>query len=64
MGTIRCATKAKYYAERLRAAGTPAVTSRWQGMNHGFFFWVGRVDRAGDAMDSACRWLRGIFSTR
>ena len=40
----------EHYAEKLRAAGTPAITSRWDGMNHGFFFWVGRVDKAGDAM--------------
>ena len=30
-------------------------------MNHGFFFWVGRVDKAGDAMAETCAWLRGIF---
>jgi acetyl esterase len=50
------------YAEKLRAAGTPAVTSRWPGMNHGFLFWVGRVDKAGEAMSECCAWLRGIFS--
>jgi len=49
------------YAARLRAAGVPAVTSRWDGMNHGFFFWVGRVDRAAAAMQESCAWLRGIF---
>jgi acetyl esterase len=51
----------EYYAEKLRAAGTPAITSRWDGMNRGFFFWVGRVDKAGDAMVVSCRWLRRIF---
>jgi acetyl esterase len=51
------------YAEKLRAAGAAAVTSRWPGMNHGFFFWIGRVDRAGEAMDESCAWLRGIFRT-
>ena len=50
------------YAARLREAGVPAVTSRWDGMNHGFFFWVGVVDRAADAMAESCAWLRGIFS--
>ena len=49
------------YGERLRAAGTPAHISRWDGMNHGFFFWVGRVDKAGGAMAESCRWLRRIF---
>jgi acetyl esterase len=52
----------EYYADRLRAAGTPAVTSRWDGMNHGFFFWVGRVDKAGEAMAESCQWLRQIFA--
>ncbi len=51
----------EYYAVKLRAAGTPATTSRWDGMNHGFFFWVGRVDKAGDAMAKSCAWLREIF---
>jgi acetyl esterase len=49
------------YAARLREAGTPAITSRWDGMNHGFFFWAGRVDKAGEAMAESCRWLRQIF---
>ena len=52
------------YAEKLRAAGTPAVTSRWDGMNHGFFFWAGRVDKADAAMAESCRWLRRIFNRR
>jgi acetyl esterase len=50
------------YATRLRAAGVPAQTSRWDGMNHGFFFWVGVVDRAGTAMAESCAWLREIFA--
>jgi len=49
------------YAEKLRAAGTPAVTQRWDGVNHGFFFWSGRVDKAGAAMAESCAWLRRIF---
>ena len=51
----------EHYAEKLRAAGTPAITSRWDGMNHGFFFWVGRVDKAAEAMAESCQWLRQIF---
>ena len=51
----------EYFAERLRAAGTEATTSRWDGMNHGFFFWVGRVDKADGAMAESCRWLRRLF---
>jgi len=49
------------YAARLREAGTPAITSRWDGMNHGFFFWAGRVDKAGEAMAESCRWLRQVL---
>ena len=49
------------YAEKLRADGTAATVSRWDGMNHGFLFWVGRVDKANEAMAESCRWLRQIF---
>jgi acetyl esterase len=52
------------YAEKLRAAGTSAVTLRWTGMNHGFFFWVGLVDKAGDAMNESCAWLREMFDAK
>jgi acetyl esterase len=48
------------YAKRLRAAGVPTDLSRWAGMNHGFLFWVGIVDRAGDAMAECCTWLRRV----
>lgn len=50
--------EAEDYGRRLRAAGVPVDMSRWAGMNHGFLFWVGVVDRAGEAMAEACRWLR------
>jgi acetyl esterase len=53
----------EYYADKLRASGTPVVVSRWAGMNHGFFFWTGLVDKAGDAMDESCTWLRTIFQS-
>jgi acetyl esterase len=49
------------YAAKLQAAGTPATLSRWDGMNHGFLFWVGRVDKAGDAMRECCSWLRQVY---
>ena len=52
------------YAARLREAGTRAITSRWDGMNHGFFFWAGRVDKAGEAMAESCTWLRQAFQPR
>jgi acetyl esterase len=52
----------EYYAEKLRAAGSRVVMSRWAGVNHGFFFWAGLVDKAGDAIDESCAWLRGIFT--
>ena len=49
------------YAERLQAAGVPTLLSRRDGMNHGFLFWVGVVDRAGPAIADACDWLRRAF---
>ena len=50
------------YAEKLRAAGVPTSLSRYHGVNHGFMFWVGMVDKADAAMNEACGWLRGIFA--
>ena len=52
------------YADRLRAGGVTARSSRWNGMNHGFLFWVGRVRKAGAAMAECCSWLREIFNMR
>jgi acetyl esterase/lipase len=49
------------YAKKLRTAGTAVTISRWDGMNHGFLFWVGRVDKADDAMRECCAWLRRIY---
>jgi acetyl esterase len=53
--------EAEYYAERLRQAGVPTQMKRWDGMNHGFLFWPGVVDRAGAAMDEACGWVRSLL---
>ena len=53
--------EAELYGERLREAGVPAEIVRCAGMNHGFLFWVGRVDAAGAAMADACAWARGVF---
>jgi acetyl esterase len=52
----------EFYAEKLRAAGVPTALTRYHGVNHGFMFWVGVVDKAGAAMTEACEWLRGIFA--
>ena len=54
----------EFYAEKLRTAGVPAALSRYDGVNHGFMFWAGIVDRAGAAMNEACEWLRGVFADR
>jgi acetyl esterase len=51
------------YADRLRQAGVPTEMKRWDGMNHGFFFWPGVVDRAGAAMDEACAWVRSVLAS-
>ncbi len=52
----------EYYSDRLRQAGVPTQMKRWEGMNHGFFFWPGVVDRASDAMDEACDWVRSVLN--
>ena len=49
------------YAERLLAAHVPTELSRWDGMNHGFLFWVNQVDAATEAMREACAWLQRTF---
>jgi acetyl esterase len=51
----------EYYADRLRQSGVPTTMKRWDGMNHGFFFWPGVVDRAGAAMDEACAWVTSLL---
>ena len=50
------------YAEQMKTAGVPTALTRYDGVNHGFMFWVGVVDRAGMAMNEACDWLRGVFA--
>ncbi len=40
----------------------PTALTRYDGVNHGFMFWVGVVDKAGVAMNEACEWLRGVFA--
>ena len=40
----------------------PTSLTRYDGVNHGFMFWVGFVDKAGAAMSQACNWLRSIFN--
>jgi acetyl esterase len=52
----------EFYAEKLRANGVPTALTRYDGVNHGFMFWVGVVDKAGSAMNEACDWLRGVFA--
>jgi len=48
------------YAAKLAQAGVPVQYKCWPGMNHGFLFWVGVVDRAGMAMAETCGWLRDV----
>lgn len=54
--------EAELYAKRLADADVPVRVQRWEGVNHGFFFWVGIVDTAGVAMDEACAWLKTVFA--
>ncbi len=51
------------YASRLIAAGVPTRMTRYDGMNHGFFFWYDRIDTTRVAVKEACAWLRARFST-
>jgi acetyl esterase len=51
----------EYYAEALRRAGVPVEMKRWDGVNHGFFFFPGIVDKSTQATDEACSWARRIF---
>ena len=60
--TTRCATRANSTPRSCRAAGVPTALTRYDGVNHGFMFWVGVVDKAGAAMNEACDWLRGVFA--
>ena len=46
------------YAHRLREAGVAVEQAQYDDMNHGFFNWVGLIDRSTDAMDAACAWLK------
>jgi len=50
------------YAERLKDVGVMVSVSRYEGANQGFMFWVGLVDKAGEAMEESCKWLRGVFA--
>ena len=49
------------YGQRLRIAGVPTDVTRIDGVNHGFLFWVGLVDKAGTALNEACAWARKTF---
>jgi acetyl esterase len=51
----------EYYGQALQAAGVPTEIARWDGMNHGFFFFVGIVGKSGEAMAQSCAWLRATF---
>ena len=43
-------------------AGVPVAMQRWLGVNHGFFFFPGVVDKATAAVDDACSWARAVFA--
>jgi len=54
--------EAEAYGERLRREGVPVEIRRWNGVNHGFFFFPGLVDRASAASDEAYAWVRRIVA--
>ena len=47
------------YGRHLNELGVPAQTNRYDGMIHGFFSMAGLLDTGREAMDDACRFLRG-----
>ncbi|NLB46419.1 MAG: alpha/beta hydrolase [Microbacteriaceae bacterium] len=47
------------YAERLRAAGVPAITRRWEGAQHGFVQFFGWVPEFHPVYDEVAQFLRG-----
>jgi acetyl esterase len=49
------------YAEAMRKSGVSVEMKRWDGMNHGFFFFPGIVDKSTEAIDEACFWARRIL---
>ncbi|MCZ6614244.1 MAG: alpha/beta hydrolase [Chloroflexi bacterium] len=50
------------YADRLRAAGVPTVSSRYDGMIHGFFGMSAVLDSGKQAMAEACTALTEAFA--
>lgn len=54
--------EAEAYADALTRAGVATKMRRWDGMNHGFFFFPGLVDKASAATDDACDWVKRILA--
>ena len=50
------------YARRLRVAGVPARSSRYDGVHHRFAEMIGILDQAGQALDEMCTWLREVLA--
>ena len=48
------------YAQRLREAGIATVSRCYDGMNHGFLKYAGRLAAADAALADACVWLRDV----
>lgn len=46
------------FAAKLVQAEVDTMLVRYDDMNHGFMSWVGILDRADEALDAACAWLK------
>jgi acetyl esterase len=51
------------YVERLRAAGVPAQLSRYDGVHHRFAEMLGILEKAEQAHDEMCAWLRETLAS-
>jgi acetyl esterase len=52
------------YGARLAASNVPTQVSRYDGLNHGFLFWAGKIDPATAAISEIGAWLQRTFSAR
>jgi acetyl esterase len=60
---LRLRDEGARYVERLRAAGVPAQLSRYDGVHHRFAEMLGILEKAEQAHDEMCAWLRETLAS-